>query len=425
MRLAACAALAACVTLAAAGGAAADDAAGAGAPGTAVSSPAPAVSSAELELLKRIELLTKRVEELEKRLTERAPAPGPGAGGSPSVQLQPPAAPPRMPERTEEEAEEGDEPAGPPAEVKTVRGGRLQFSGWAQFRITNIANFQGDAEVTDMDFQATRFRPTLIYQLSPQWQAKLDVEGTTRVNAQTSPLGNVSLRDAYGQWENHGLQARLGQWAVPFGFENGIESTGDRIEMERARVVTTFFPARRDIGLYLRTVSKNPNATWGVVSVYNGNGINRSDNNNRKNVTGMVRVPFGHHTLGFSGLSGDFKNGAVTTARNALGMDHEYINHRFFTKSELIGGRDAGAKVWGGYVAARYNTGKYGGPFGRYDVYDPNLNAPNDMWRRMAMGWWDDITPLVRLTGEYDVITNQLTGTKGTDTYAFQVATKF
>jgi hypothetical protein len=375
----------------------------------------PMSSETEKELREEIALLKKRLADLERRLDEQQKAP-PAAPAAGSLDLRPAG--------RKGGDEEPEEPPATARSVTTRQGSRVEFGGFAQVRATNMGDALGNrAPTSNFDFQITRFRPRVIFIIDPHWEADLDLNVTSRSVATAS----FAARDAYLQWQNHGLQGRMGQSKVPFGYEVYLEGDPDRVEMERARILGVLFPDERDLGIFFRTAPANKGATWGAIAVYNGNGINRLDNNTNKDVAATIKVPLDrHNTIGLSAAAGDFTpaGGGPSLAREVAGIEHQFIARRLKTKMEALAGRDMGANIWGGYAGAQYYTGRFGGPFARYDLFDPNLDAPHDLFRRLAFGWWKDLTKSVRITGEYDRVTNPLVG-GGTDTYGVQLQSRF
>src|SRR4030095_4035403 len=137
--------------------------------------------------------------------------------------------------------------------------------------------------------------------------------------------------------------------------------------------------------------------------VYNGNGINHEDNNTAKDGAATVKIPLNANTtVGFSEEAGNFVAATPGSSfqLSAAGVEMQYIRKRGFFKMEVLAGRNLGADIWGGYIGGHYYTGLYGGPFFRFDTFDPNLNAPGDLWRRYAMGWYKDLTGRTRIPGE-------------------------
>src|SRR4051794_34072512 len=222
-----------------------------GARADGVAAPAPAVatpsdSTSNQELRQEIELLKQRLAELERKL-EQKPATG-------SLQLQDKKEPQGEEKPKGEEKGGKDEEEGPPdtaKSVQTITGSRLTFGGFAQLRITNIGSQNGNRTPnTNFDFQVARFRPRLIYTFDPHWSAEVDINGTTRQDpgSNDAAVASFSPRDMYAQWQNAGIQGRIGQSKIPFGYEVYLEGDPVRVEMERARILTTLYPDERDVG---------------------------------------------------------------------------------------------------------------------------------------------------------------------------------
>src|SRR5206468_1006136 len=116
-----------------------------------------------------------------------------------------------------------------------------------------------------------------------------------------------------------------------------------------------------------------------------------------------------HQLIGFSADVGSFSPaGKPTFARAVAGVEHRYTARRLATKMEALGGLEQGAGIWGGYAGARYETGRLGALFARYDVFDSNVGQPGSTFRRLASGWYRDIhwsraaAWTTRVTAEYD-----------------------
>ncbi len=408
--------------------------------------PAPlAQDEKDAALREEITRLKQRLDELEKALKPAAPqAPSPPAvqllRDSPAAGKEPrdspadkPADKPKPPEpaaaaRPPSPSGGGGAPTagGSRGGVSSRGGARLEVSGYAQGRITNYGTAAGDRTPTAVDFQVPRFRSRLAYILDPHWQAVLEMHAGSRGTSAVS----TSARDMFVQYQNRGYGARLGQAKIPFGYEVYVEGSAERIELERARIFGAVFPDNRDLGFFVRTVPETQNATWFGAAVYNGNGINRMDNNDAKNVAATVKAPVGdHHVFGLSGTYGNFRPGnnfssiKRTRIRELYGGEYRFSSGRFFAYTEIAAGKNQGSPIWGGYAGARYNTGHLGGPFARYDLFDPNRDTAGDTFRRLALGWWKDVTANVRLTAEYDLVDNPSEGSD--DLFGFQVQARY
>src|SRR5262249_14742345 len=172
------------------------------------------------QLREEIELLKKHVAELEKRLDERERR-------ERSLQLQQKKEPEEEGEKKEapkgeEKGEKGGgEEEGPPAtaqSVLTTTKNTLLFSGFAQLRLTNIGSQNGNPTPnTNVDFQVTRFRPHLTYIHDAHWSSEVDINGTTRQDpgSNDNNVAGFSPRDLFVQWQNAGMQARIGQSKIP------------------------------------------------------------------------------------------------------------------------------------------------------------------------------------------------------------------
>lgn len=312
---------------------------------------------------------------------------------------------------------------------------RLQIGGYGQIRVTNVGNSAGDrtAPHDNFDFQLARFRPRLTYYMDPHWQADLQVNVNTRGATATS----FQARDAYIEYhngKNNQYALRLGQQKVPFGFETFVEGDEQRPALERARYHDVLAPDQRDPGLGILWNPRRLPVTQALfrgplvaVGVFNGSGTNRQDNDESKNLIAAARYPLGqHHTLGISGISGTFSRApGQTFVRQVVDLDWESYYGRLRTQAEVMLGRNLGHDINGGYGQVEYRTGAPGNFFARYDWFDRNEEVGRDYWKRWSFGWYRDFTRNIRITAEYDYVTNQLTQTRHPNTFGLQVLGSF
>ena len=116
----------------------------------------------------------------------------------------------------------------------------------------------------------------------------------------------------------------------------------------------------RDIGVLAGgnfSLFKSPAGLEYGVGVFNGSGINTSDNNEHKDIVGRVVL---HPFAGFS-IGGSFYDGRYTLAgqkgdsvRQRAGGDAAYVNGPFLFKGEYIHGYDARVEKDGWYALAGY-----------------------------------------------------------------------
>jgi hypothetical protein len=311
--------------------------------------------------------------------------------------------------------------------LQTTRGSRVQVSGYVEIRGTNIGSATGNRTTNrSLDFQATRFRPRISYRMDPHFLATLQLNASTRSDAATS----VNTRDAFLEYGNAGYFLRMGQQKIPYGFQVFREGDEPRAALERARVFGVVFPDERDIGLTLTTAPKNQRSPIFAVGVVNGDGINRSDQDRAKSVSGNVIVPLGRSNV----VGGSYYTGTTTSVvtgktisqvKRAYGFEHRLNLGRLGTQLEYLWGRAGGADLNGGYGQIAYASGQIGSFFVRHDIFDPNEDATNDYWRRTSLGWFKDFTPQFRLTAEYDLVKNKLTPTSHDDTFGLEVQGNF
>jgi hypothetical protein len=325
------------------------------------------------------------------------------------------------------------EPA-PAPEAQAVRvrnGSKLQFSGFAEMRMTNLGNPLGDRiRNGELDFQVTRFRPRFIYTMDPHFQAELQFNASTRSAGATS----TNARDAYLEYHNAGYWLRFGQQKIPFGYQVFREGDEARAALERARIFGVLFPDERDIGFVASTRSHNPHAAVFSIGVVDGDGVNRSDGDPDKSAAARVEAPVGRHQV----VGASLYTGTGTTARpapqqnefrsrdrQAVGVEHRLELGHFSTQLEYVWARAFGADLNGGYGQLLYNTGRSGNVFVRYDLFEPNTHASGDLWHRTGFGWYRDFTRQFRLTAEYDWVHNELTKTTNDHTFGVELQSNF
>jgi hypothetical protein len=317
------------------------------------------------------------------------------------------------------------------ADALNVRNGsKLQFSGFAETRITNIGTQQGDrVKNGDLDFQVTRFRPRFVFTADDHISADLQLNASTRSAGATF----VNVRDAYLTYQNDGWYTRFGQGKIPYGYQTFRQGDEVAQTLERARVFTTLFPDERDIGLVVGTRSKNPRAASFHVGVVSGDGINHSDGDGAKSVVGKIEVPIGRpHILGMSFYTGTsttpdatLPQGVRSQVKRAFGPEYRLTLGRLTGAAEYLWGRAFAADVNGGYGLLSYNTGRIGNFFIRHDLFDPDEDAADDYWSRTGIGWFKDFTKQFRLTAEYDFVRNKKTNLSSDNTFGIEAQLNF
>jgi phosphate-selective porin OprO and OprP len=196
-----------------------------------------------------------------------------------------------------------------------------------------------------------------------------------------------------------------GQFKIPLSMENLTSS--NKLEMiDRSQVVEALVARGkdvignqngRDIGLQGAGTIVKTNGLPLIeyrIGVFNGSGINVADTaNEAKDVDGRLVVnPF----KGFS-IGGAYYNGwdkaikpdinGKSQKRNRLGFEMSYVTARLSLRGEYIYGQDGKTNRSGWYAQAGY----FVIPsklqiLGKYDTYDPNTNAANDITTNWVIG---------------------------------------
>lgn len=126
----------------------------------------------------------------------------------------------------------------------------------------------------------------------------------------------VQLRDAYVDVhfdKAHKYKIRVGQSKVPFGWEN-LQSSQNRIALDRADIVNAAVPSERDIGAVFYYTPTHVQDIWkrlkddkqklfgnyGMIGIgaFNGQNVNRTEKNDQLMYAGMITYPFEMDVLG-------------------------------------------------------------------------------------------------------------------------------
>ena len=198
-------------------------------------------------------------------------------------------------------------PAAPSTDPPPLRIGPVTLSGYLQADAQRVSG--DDLEENNDTFRIRRMRVALSGDLAPKigWNFSLEAAGSPH------------LRDAYVtlrfiDWAN----VRVGQYYQPFSLDR-LTSTSRQEMIERAPV-TERIALTRDPGVMV--FNARPFFGWlsYFLNVSNGTGMNVSDNNDAKEVTGrVVLTPAALRgiSIGVNGSSGEQPTGT----RNRGGVD--------------------------------------------------------------------------------------------------------
>lgn len=300
-------------------------------------------------------------------------------------------------EKVVQQAQAAVEKQNQAAQVKdqTVAASRpLRLSGWAQGRFSSTAGTKNSMELR---------------------RARLDLRGniTDKIayRMQADFVRSPVLLDAYVDFTHLSFaKLRVGQFKVPFSQENLISSK-DLITIERSLVVNTFAPGRdtgnngRDIGFMVEgNIARGDGKPLFDYSVglFNGAGINRRDDNHRKDAA--VRLVT-HLARGIR-LGGAYYNGqngpTQTDKERAMG-EFSFVRQNLLVQGEYIWGRDAAVHRRGSYTTLAYKfRPQWQGVF-RFEEFNPNRRVANDETRTYVMGVNWLLNDYVKFQANYNV----------------------
>ena len=255
---------------------------------------------------------------------------------------------------------------------------QVRLSGWAQTRFTSTAGTKNSIELR---------------------RARLAVGGnltdSISYRMQADLVRSPVLLDAHMDFTRLPFaKLRIGQFKVPFSQENLISSK-DLLTIERALPVLNLVPGRdtsnngRDIGLQVEgnIVRGDGRPLFDyTVGLFNGAGINRRDDNHRKDAA--IRV-VGHLARGLW-IGGEYYNGqtGVTQTDKERAAAEFFLRRGSFTvQGEYIWGRDGATHKRGSYTMVAYRfRPRWEGIF-RFEKLEPNKSALRDDTRAYLVGF--------------------------------------
>ncbi|MDO9341217.1 MAG: porin, partial [Bacteroidales bacterium] len=268
---------------------------------------------------------------------------------------------------------------------------QMQLSGYSQVR------FQSLQEAGKKDgFDIRRARLDLRGSLSPYFSYRVQADLADKPKL-IDGYGEIKLADFFS--------ITAGQFKIPFSLEN-LASSNKLDMIDRSQVVEALVARGkdvignqngRDVGIQISgtilKIKDLPLAEYRF-GVFNGSGINVADTaNEAKDIAGrLIFTPL----KGFS-FGGGFYNGwdkaikpdvaGKSQIRNRFGVELSYVTARFSLKGEYIAGKDGKTDRAGWYV----QTGYFLIPLklqvlGKYDVYDPNKSAADNISTNYVLG---------------------------------------
>lgn len=185
---------------------------------------------------------------------------------------------------------------------------------------------------------------------------------------------------------------QVGQFKVPFSYENLLSDTNLDL-INRAMVVEKLVPARdigsvgRDIGVEWDAKTKagpHGRLDWSV-GLFNGSGIDRSDDNDSKDLAGRVVFhPNPFASIGLSGYRGT--SGPAEVLRDRWGAEFVYGRGSDFLKAEWVTGKDDQTPKQGWYALAGHRFAPKLEGVLRFETYDPDRHLADDATDAWTLG---------------------------------------
>lgn len=272
------------------------------------------------------------------------------------------------------------------------------IDGYAQFRYEADNAPDGDTQFLVRRTRVNLRGPvsdTLSYRVEFQLDAKESGKG----------IGSkVQLRTVYADYKLPNAKLRIGQAKLPWGYEL-LESVPVLWASERALFMDRLFPNQRDIGVQC-AFRKSPKSPRIDVGIFNGTGINTSDNNDRKNVMARVDVPVPNGSVALSGYLGENGEDESATDQDRFGISGRFKwpgGTEFM--GEAVAGKDRGYDVRGWYAQLGHPVCKKRPDlvFVKYDQYDEDTDTSNDLFKRWSLGYWWEPQPPARLGIVYEL----------------------
>ncbi len=279
-----------------------------------------------------------------------------------------------------------------------------KLSGYTQLRYRSDNATDGKKE-----FQMRRTRVTMSGPVSAKTSYKVEfqLDGKDIITAEgkTKTSGSkVQLRTVQADYQTSAFsRLRVGQAVLPWGYELE-ESVPNLWTGERAFWMDRLFPDQRDIGaqwMYQRA----QRAPKFDIAIVNGTGMNESDNNDKKNMLGRIDLAVPYGTVAFSAYAGKNGTGSTETDQDRYGISSRLTlptGTQFL--GEFVNGKDRGADIKGWYAQLGHplTPKRPNLLFAKYDRFDEDTDAPDDLFKRWSLGYWYDLDEATRLTFVYE-----------------------
>jgi phosphate-selective porin OprO/OprP len=299
---------------------------------------------------------------------------------------------------------------------------QLQISGYAQFRYQQFQSGEGKVSGADLH----RIRTTIKGQISNMWQYLLQVEFSSSPKA----------LDAYVYYTPYTfLNFTAGQFKIPFSGEN-LCSSSKLIMIDRSQVVEALVARSgdvvgnqngRDIGIKIDGSIITYDGHFLLdyaLGLFNGTGINNSDNNNAKDFCGRIVI----HPLTGIELGTDYYNGydiwgnsGKAQQRTRFGLEANIDIRTVNFSMEYISGNDGTIRRNGWYAQFSYFViSNVLQAAAKYDSYSSNIDISGSTLTNYTLGINYFINKWIKLQANY-LLRREETNQKENDVLEMQL----
>ncbi|NIM06449.1 MAG: porin [Armatimonadetes bacterium] len=276
------------------------------------------------------------------------------------------------------------------------KAGEHKINGYLQMRYRNDNAPDGKDE-----FYTRRSRLNLRGKMTEKTGYRVELQMDSKESGK-GPGSKVQLRTAYIEHDLAGGRLRLGQTHIPWGYELQT-SVAVLWTAERSLFMDRLFPNQRDNGFVYDWSAGKKRSPQISVGLFNGTGINASDNNSRKDPVARVRFPFSNGSAAVSYYDGrsDAGDSAKDGARWGLGGEVNWGRLAFM--GEYVEDEDEGADMRGWYAQLGTKLGHTPGfLFAKFDNYDEDTHLSDDEFNRISWGYFYELDARNRLTLVYE-----------------------
>lgn len=259
--------------------------------------------------------------------------------------------------------------------------------------LVNVRYSWSDKEGDTHGFDVRRVRLAADGELGERLDYKFQAEYETTVKVIDAYLRVKILPE---------VNVQIGEYKVPYSQETlygpatwlTIENPAAVAKLNGYNDLSGIKANGRDVGVTLYGDLLNKLIGYRV-GVFNGNGINIKDNNNKKDFAGLIWIrplkglafSVGH----YQGVYGE-KGDEHVRVRNSAGV--EYKTARLTLRSEYLNGNTAGKKSDGVYATAAYWVSKVVQPIASVDYFKADRDGDERQWNYQVGA---NIVPIKRL----------------------------